>query len=71
MPPIPKVLERLGLSKNEAKVYETMLREGESSVGNLAIKSRVHRRNVYDTLNHQQILIFSDALPVITKTYAK
>jgi sugar-specific transcriptional regulator TrmB len=51
MPTIPHVLQTLGLSKNEAKVYETLLQEGESSVGNLAIKSRVHRRNVYDTLN--------------------
>jgi len=48
---IPEVLECLGLSKNEAKIYETLLREGESSVGHLAIKSGVHRRNVYDTLN--------------------
>ena len=48
---ISDTLENLGLSKNEAKVYETLLREGESPVGHLAIKSGVHRRNVYDTLN--------------------
>src|SRR3989344_9332163 len=51
MPTIPEVLENLGLSKNEAKIYETLLHEGESPVGHLAIKSGVHRRNVYDTLN--------------------
>lgn len=32
---------------------------------------RADSLNVYDTLNHQQLLIFSDALPVITKFYAK
>lgn len=48
---ISDVLENLGLSKNEAKIYETLLREGESPVGTLAVKSGVHRRNVYDTLN--------------------
>lgn len=48
---ISDTLENLGLSKNEAKIYETLLREGESPVGMLAVKSGVHRRNVYDTLN--------------------
>ncbi len=48
---INDVLENLGLSKNEAKIYEALLREGESPVGHLAVKSGVHRRNVYDTLN--------------------
>lgn len=45
------LLENLGLAKNEAKIYEALLREGESSVGAIAAKSKVHRRNVYDTLN--------------------
>ena len=48
---ITEVLENLGLSKNEARIYETLLKEGESPVGFLAVKSGVHRRNVYDTLN--------------------
>ena len=43
-------LQELGLSKNEARIYETLLREGECAVGNLAVKSHVHRRNVYDSL---------------------
>jgi sugar-specific transcriptional regulator TrmB len=45
------LLENLGLAKNEAKIYETLLIEGESAVGHIATKSKVHRRNVYDTLN--------------------
>ncbi len=44
------LLENLGLAKNEAKVYLTLLEEGKSSVGHIATKSLVHRRNVYDTL---------------------
>ena len=42
---------QLGLAKNEARIYETLLAEGESSVGEIAKKSQVHRRNVYDSLN--------------------
>ena len=44
-------LQELGLAKNEARIYEILLREGESPVGKIAEKSGVHRRNVYDTLN--------------------
>ncbi len=45
------LLESLGLAKNEAKIYETLLRENNSSVGTISEKSGVHRRNVYDSLN--------------------
>jgi len=45
------ILRQIGLSKNEARIYETLLREGESSVGHIATESKVHRRNVYDSLN--------------------
>lgn len=44
------IFEELGLSKNESKIYQTLLREGELPVGQLAVKSKVHRRNVYDSL---------------------
>ena len=46
-----EVFEQLGLYKNEARVYEALLQEGELSVGGISVKSQVHRRNVYDTLN--------------------
>ncbi len=45
-----ELLQELGLAKNEARIYESLLREGESSVGHIADKSGVHRRNVYDSL---------------------
>lgn len=47
---IPEVLQKIGLVKNEALIYETLLREGELSAGSIANKSKIHRRNVYDTL---------------------
>ena len=46
-----EIFEQLGLAKNEARIYETLLREGESPVGHISTKSQVHRRNVYDSLN--------------------
>lgn len=45
------VFTKIGLAKNEANIYETLLLEGESNVANIAIKSKIHRRNVYDSLN--------------------
>jgi predicted DNA-binding transcriptional regulator len=46
-----EIFQELGLVKNEARIYEALLIEGESSVGHISIKSKVHRRNVYDTIN--------------------
>jgi sugar-specific transcriptional regulator TrmB len=45
-----EVLEELGLSKNEAKVYLALLGIGSASVGKITKESGVHRRNVYDAL---------------------
>ncbi len=44
------LLRELGLSSNEAKVYTTLLKLGEAAVQQISIKSKVHRRNVYDAL---------------------
>ena len=44
------ILRQVGLAKNEAQIYETLLSEGESTAGHIAVKSHVHRRNVYDSL---------------------
>jgi len=41
-------LEKIGLTKNEAKVYLAVLRQGSISVGRIAEESCVHRRNAYD-----------------------
>lgn len=45
------ILRDIGLSPNEAKVYETLLKTGEASVQTISNKSGVHRRNVYDSLS--------------------
>ena len=45
-----EVLEKLGLSKNEAKVYLALLGLGASSVGKIADEARIHRTNVYDAI---------------------
>lgn len=46
-----ELFQSLGLSKNESRIYETLLRYGESGVGMISEKSGVHRRNVYDSVN--------------------
>lgn len=43
-------LQELGLSLNEARIYEVLLKAGEASVGRIAKLSNIHRRNIYDTL---------------------
>lgn len=45
------ILEELGLSQNEAKIYETLLIEGESTVSAISNKSKIHRRNIYDSMS--------------------
>lgn len=46
-----ELLQQLGLAQNEARIYETLLREGNSGVSHISSNSQVHRRNVYDSLN--------------------
>ena len=44
------IYESLGLSPNEAKIYESLIERGESSVSGIALMSGVHRRNAYDAV---------------------
>lgn len=46
-----KFLVDVGFSKNEEKVYLTLLRLGSSPAGIIASKCEVHRTNVYDALD--------------------
>jgi len=46
-----EILQKIGLSLNESRVYEALLHLGEVNVNKISIKSKVHRRNVYDSLN--------------------
>jgi sugar-specific transcriptional regulator TrmB len=45
-----RILENTGLSKNEAKIYYTLIRTGETTATELAKESGLHRPNVYDAL---------------------
>ena len=44
------ILLELGLSPNEAKIYEALLIYGGSGVSSASLRSKVHRRNAYDAL---------------------
>ena len=44
-------LEFLGLTYTESKIYVALLKIGESTVVELAKKTSVHRRTIYDNLN--------------------
>lgn len=46
-----ELLREIGLTPNEAKVYEALLYLGETTTNQLTLKSKVHRSNVYDALN--------------------
>lgn len=48
---ILKTLKKLGLSPNEAKVYNGLLDLKEASVAQIVKGTEIHRRNVYDTIN--------------------
>jgi sugar-specific transcriptional regulator TrmB len=46
-----EILTEIGLSQNEAKIYENLLNLGESNIAQIALKSKIHRRNVYDNID--------------------
>ncbi len=45
-----EALEGLGLTRNESLVYLTLLELGKSHIGQIAEKTRFHRRTIYDCL---------------------
>jgi sugar-specific transcriptional regulator TrmB len=47
-------LQQLGLTKNEAKIYEALLQLGQCGVAAISQTARVNRRNVYDALKSLQ-----------------
>ncbi|MFT4250396.1 MAG: TrmB family transcriptional regulator [Candidatus Woesearchaeota archaeon] len=44
------VIKELGLGKNEAKIYLSLLKNKDLTVNHIAKKSSVHRVNVYDSI---------------------
>lgn len=45
-----EALQKLGLAQNEAKIYETLLKMGQSGVSKIAGSANINRRNVYDSI---------------------
>ncbi|MDP3880918.1 MAG: helix-turn-helix domain-containing protein [bacterium] len=45
------ILEELGLSPNEAKIYKALLEHGEMGVSDISLRAKIHRRNTYDAIN--------------------
>ncbi|MFA5995244.1 MAG: helix-turn-helix domain-containing protein [Patescibacteria group bacterium] len=46
-----ELFQNLGLSKNEAEIYEKLLELGEASVSTISAETNINRRNIYDVLN--------------------
>ena len=46
-----EALETLGLSPNEAKIYESLVEKGESSISEISVNAKIHRRNAYDAIS--------------------
>lgn len=46
-----EILESLGLSPNEARIYTALIEHGECSIGTIAVFAKVHRRNAHDAMN--------------------
>ncbi len=45
------LFEDLGLSPNEAKIYEALITYGGSGVSTISLRAKVHRSNAYDSLH--------------------
>ncbi len=46
-----ETLQHLGLSPNEAKIYEALIENGESTISDISVTAKVHRRNAYDAVS--------------------
>jgi sugar-specific transcriptional regulator TrmB len=45
-------LQTIGLNKNEAKIYLALNELGQTTIGDIAKKSKIHRTNVYDAIEN-------------------
>lgn len=59
MKPIEKIIQFAGLNKNEAKIYSTLLRHGQSVISDISKNSGIKRATIYqyiDNLASQDII---------------
>jgi sugar-specific transcriptional regulator TrmB len=47
---IDTTLHQLGLTKNQRAVYVAILKTGETDIATITRQTKIHRRNIYDTL---------------------
>ncbi|MBT4604071.1 hypothetical protein HOC01_00390 [archaeon] len=45
-----EILKDIGLSPNEAKIYEALVGLGEASVNTISVKTKINRSNIYDAM---------------------
>ncbi len=64
-----RLLEEIGLTENESKVYLALLRLGSATAGEITEKSGVHRRNVYDAIERLKEKQLVNALTQNNKKY--
>jgi sugar-specific transcriptional regulator TrmB len=65
------ILENIGLTPNEAKIYKSLLELKEGTIWNISSHSKIHRRNTYDAI--QRLIdkgLSYQVLPKKTLTYA-
>lgn len=64
-------LIQLGFSKNEAQIFETLVKFGKLPVSDISQKSNIHRRNVYDCMNRLIEKGFVFEIPTSHENYYK
>lgn len=57
-----EILNELGLAKNEGFIYVALVKQGGMGIAAIAVKSGVHRRNVYDSMQRllEKGLVFEE-----------
>ncbi len=65
----PNILEEIGITENESKVYLALLKFGSATAGEISEKSGVHRRNVYDAIERLKEKQLVNALAKNNKKY--
>ena len=64
-----KILEEIGLNRNEVKVYLSLLNLGKATVSPIAKESKIHRANVYESL--KKLLLEKGLITEINKENTK
>lgn len=65
------IFQQLGLSPNEAKIYDALLELKEAGVGAIASQTKIHRRSIYDAI--KRLIDKGLVFPILTRgdsTYA-